>query len=74
VVAGDDNARSSSARALLGRVTSVYKLLGWGFIPLGALMGGLIAHRFGLRAPYPVAGILRGVALLTALPVLRLTR
>ncbi|KAA2266541.1 MFS transporter [Solihabitans fulvus] len=56
--------------SLLGRVTSVYKMLGWGLIPLGALTGGLLAHGFGLRAPYPVAGVLRGIALLAALPVL----
>lgn len=55
---------------LLGRVNSVYRLLGWGLIPLGALAGGLVAHHFGLRAPYPVAGVLRGAALLIALPVL----
>jgi MFS family permease len=55
---------------LLGRVNSVYKMLGWGLIPLGALTGGLAAHVFGLRAPYPIAGVLRGIALLLALPVL----
>ncbi|MFJ8916613.1 MFS transporter [Amycolatopsis sp. NPDC102389] len=56
--------------ALLGRVNSVYRLLGWGLMPLGALTGGLLAHRFGLRVPYPVAGVARGLALLAALPVL----
>ena len=55
---------------LLGRVNSVYRLLGWGLIPLGALAGGLVAHEFGLRAPYPVAGALRGIALIFAAPVL----
>ncbi|MDP4506979.1 MFS transporter [Nonomuraea turcica] len=55
---------------LLGRVNSVYRMLGWGLIPLGALAGGLVAHAFGLRAPYPVAGVVRGIALLAALPVL----
>lgn len=55
---------------LLGRVNSVYRLLGWGLMPVGAVVGGLLAHRFGLRAPYPIAGALRGVALLAALPVL----
>lgn len=55
---------------MLGRVNSVYKMLGWGLIPLGALAGGLVAHAFGLRAPYPVAGVLRGIALLVAMPVL----
>jgi hypothetical protein len=30
----------------------------------------VVAHAFGLRAPYLVAGALRGLALLAALPVL----
>ncbi|MBG0825772.1 MFS transporter [Planomonospora sp. ID91781] len=55
---------------LLGRVGSVYKMIGWGLIPLGALAGGLVAHAFGLRAPYPVAGVLRGITLLIAMPIL----
>ncbi|MFD1938471.1 MFS transporter [Nonomuraea mangrovi] len=55
---------------LLGRVNSVYKTVGWGLMPLGALAGGLVAHAFGLRAPYLVAGVLRGVALLVVTPVL----
>ncbi|WP_327582242.1 MFS transporter [Nonomuraea sp. NBC_00507] len=55
---------------MLGRVNSVYRMLGWGLIPLGALAGGLVAHAFGLRASYPVAGVLRGIALLAAMPVL----
>lgn len=55
---------------LLGRVNSVYKMLGWGLMPLGAVVGGVVAHVFGLRAPYPVAGALRGIALLVATPVL----
>lgn len=56
--------------ALLGRVNSVYRLLGWGLIPLGALAGGLIAHEIGVRAGYPVAGVLRAVALVVSLPLL----
>jgi hypothetical protein len=55
---------------LLGRVNSVYRMLGWGLIPLGALTGGLLAHELGLCAPYPIAGVLRGIALLVAAPVL----
>ncbi|GAA1224127.1 MFS transporter [Pseudonocardia alaniniphila] len=55
---------------LLGRVNSVYRMLGWGLIPLGALTGGLIAHMLGLRAGYLIAGALRGIALLIAMPVL----
>ncbi|NIH87957.1 MFS transporter [Amycolatopsis granulosa] len=56
---------------LLGRVTSLYKMLGWGLMPVGALAGGFVAHLAGLRAPFPVAGAVRGVALLVALPALR---
>jgi MFS family permease len=55
---------------LLGRVNSVYRMLGWGLMPLGALAGGFIAHAAGLRAGYVVGGVLSGVALLAALPVL----
>jgi MFS family permease len=56
--------------ALLGRVTSVYRMLGWGLLPLGALAGGLVAHTVGLRAPLPLAGAVRAVALLAAIPIL----
>jgi MFS family permease len=55
---------------LLGRVTGVYRLLGWGFMPLGALTGGLVADALGLRAPYLVAAAIRGLALAAAAPVL----
>ncbi|MGW5714625.1 MFS transporter [Amycolatopsis sp. NPDC003865] len=55
---------------LLGRVTSAYRLLGWGLIPVGSLAGGLVAHGLGPRAPYLVAAAARGIALLTVLPVL----
>ena len=36
---------------LFGRVNSVYRLLGWGGMSLGALLGGLLASAFGLTAP-----------------------
>jgi MFS family permease len=55
---------------LLGRVNSVYRMLGWGTIPLGALAGGFIASVAGLRAPYVISGILRGGVLLLLLPAL----
>ena len=49
---------------LLGRVNSVYRFFGWGFMPLGALTGGAIVsiaeqlttRNFALRLPYFVAG------------------
>jgi MFS family permease len=55
---------------LLGRVNSVYRMLGWGLMPLGALAGGFVAHAAGLRAPYIVAGLLCGGCLLAATPLL----
>ena len=54
---------------LLGRVNSVYRMLGWGLMPLGALAGGFVAHAAGLRAPYIVAGLLCGLSVLAALPL-----
>ena len=56
--------------ALLGRVNSVFRMVGWGLIPLGAIAGGLIADTLGLRATMPLAGAVRAVAFLTAVPVL----
>ena len=40
-----------------GRVAGASRLLAWGAQPLGALLGGLIASAFGLRAPFFVASI-----------------
>ena len=37
---------------LFGRVNSVYRWFGWGTLPIGSVIGGQIAHAFGLRAPY----------------------
>lgn len=53
---------------LLGRVNSGYRLLGWGTMPLGAAMGGIVGEAFGVRAVFLLAGI--GVALLVV-PLLR---
>ncbi|MGH2757023.1 MAG: MFS transporter [Actinomycetota bacterium] len=51
---------------LLGRVNSVYRLFGWGSMPVGAALGGFLASVFGLRAPYFVmAGGLAVMALIT---------
>jgi MFS family permease len=53
---------------LLGRVNSGYRLVAWGTIPLGALLGGLLATLFGLRAVFA----LMGAAILALLLLLRL--
>jgi len=57
---------------ILGRVNSVYRMLGWGLMPLGALAGGFVAHAAGLRAPYVVAGLLCALSTVVALPLLRI--
>jgi hypothetical protein len=43
--------------ALLGRVSATYRLLAWGSMPLGAMMGGALATQWGLHAPFLVAGL-----------------
>jgi MFS family permease len=55
---------------LLGRVTSMYRMLGWGLMPLGALAGGFVAHFGGLRAPYLAGGALTAAVLLAVTPAL----
>jgi MFS family permease len=60
--------------SLLGRVNSVYRMIGWGLLPLGALAGGFVAHADGPRAAYAVGGIICALALVAALPVLLRTR
>jgi MFS family permease len=54
---------------LLGRVNSVYRFIGWGSIPIGALIGGVIATLFGLRAPFLVSGVVILVGLVVILPI-----
>jgi len=49
--------------ALLGRVNSVYRFLGWGAMPLGSLAGGVTATASSVRATFVVAGVLMLVAL-----------
>lgn len=48
---------------LFGRVNSVYRFLGTGTMAIGAVAGGLVAHRFGLRATYLVSAVTITVAL-----------
>ena len=57
--------------ALLGRVNSVYRFLGWGAIPVGGALGGIVADLGGLRAPWLVAAGIAALALLPATRVLR---
>lgn len=43
---------------LLGRVQSAHRLLSWGAVPFGTLLGGLAAHTLGLRAPFLISSFL----------------
>lgn len=43
---------------LLGRVTSGFRVLSYGLASVGALVGGVIANAFGLRAPFFFGGVL----------------
>jgi MFS family permease len=40
---------------LLGRVNAGYRLLAWGSMPLGALLGGLLGELVGVRAVFLIA-------------------
>jgi predicted MFS family arabinose efflux permease len=53
---------------LLGRVISAFRLFSYGSVPLGALFGGVVASRFGLPAPFLVAGVALPLMALLALP------
>jgi MFS family permease len=55
---------------LLGRVNSVYRLMGWGSMPIGAAVGGFLAAGFGLRAPFFVESAVLFAMALAAVPVI----
>jgi MFS family permease len=42
---------------LIGRVNSAYRLLAWGTMPLGALLGGIIGELTDLRVVFALAGV-----------------
>lgn len=54
---------------LFGRVNSVYRFVGWGALPIGALVGGLLADNFGLRAPFVLGAVGNVVLALVIAPV-----
>jgi MFS family permease len=55
---------------LLGRVGGAFRLLVFGFIPLGALTGGLLTAAFGLSTAFRSAGVLQLVVFAVAAPLL----
>lgn len=67
---------------LLGRVNSVYRFFGWGMMPIGAALGGLIVvltdlvgtRELALRMPWLVSGVLSIALLAYAAPRLTTER
>ena len=54
---------------IFGRVNSVYRLLGWGGLSVGALLGGLLARSFGLTTPFWFAAAVLAIMFLFTLPL-----
>ncbi len=67
---------------ILGRVNSVYRFLGWGMMPIGSALGGLIAaisepiigRELALRSPFLIAGAITIGLFVYALPRLNTSR
>ncbi len=67
---------------ILGRVNSVYRFIGWGMMPIGSALGGLVVallepslgREWALRAPFIIAAIITMGLFLYALPRLNTTR
>jgi predicted MFS family arabinose efflux permease len=56
---------------LFGRVNAIYRWLGAGASAVGVALGGLVAHTWGVRAPYLVGGVIAvSAAIVFARPVL----
>jgi MFS family permease len=55
---------------LLGRVNSAYRLVAWGTMPLGAVLGGVIADAIGLRPLFVIASVIALSPLLLFIRVL----
>jgi MFS family permease len=60
---------------LQGRVNATFRLIDWGTVPLGALLGGVLGDRLGLREVLAVAAVLGVIsaAWLIRSPLRRLT-
>ncbi len=63
---------------LLGRVNSVYRFFGWGMMPIGSILGGLVvvvtdvfaSREIALRTPFFIAGALHLILFVFAAPKL----
>jgi MFS family permease len=67
---------------ILGRVNSVYRFIGWGIMPIGSALGGVVVavvepvlgREWALRAPFLLAGTLTAALFLYAAPRLNSAR
>ena len=67
---------------ILGRVNSVYRFIGWGMMPIGSVLGGLlvavaeplVGREWALRTPFLLAAAMTGALFLYALPRLNSAR
>jgi MFS family permease len=67
---------------ILGRVNSVYRFIGWGIMPIGSALGGIVVaatepglgREWALRAPFLLAGALTLSLFIYALPRLNSAR
>jgi predicted MFS family arabinose efflux permease len=57
--------------ALLGRVTSSYRVIVLSSTPVGAMIGGLLAEGYGLRTPYLAGALMLAVGTPACAPFLR---
>jgi MFS family permease len=55
---------------LMGRVVGAIRLVGFGTIPVGALLGGVVGRALGLRAPFLLGAAVLAVGALAAAPVI----
>jgi MFS family permease len=58
---------------LLGRVNSVYRLLAWGMLPIGAAAGGALAAMTGIRSVFLVSSLLLGALTIVGVFFLRVS-
>ena len=67
---------------ILGRVNSVYRFIGWGIMPIGSALGGVVVavvepalgREWALRAPFLLAGAITAALFFYAAPRLNSTR
>ena len=66
--------QASVPEHLLGRVTSAYRMIALGAVPVGGLLSGALASAFRLRAPFLVGAIALAVFAVVLAPVLTTRR